>query len=105
MKVFITGVTGYVGHRLALEALARGYTVHALVRDMHSEYIPSHPNLRAFKGDVTDLDSLKAAMQGCNWVMHAAGITKFRVKDREIFYKVNVDGTRNVLDAALELGV
>ena len=105
MKVFITGVTGYIGHRLAEGALARGYVVHALVRNPDSELIPFHPRLVAFKGDVTDKGSIKRAMQGCDWVLHAAGITKFRVKDREIFYKVNVDGTRNVLDAALELGI
>ena len=105
MKVFITGVTGYIGHRLAQGALERGHVVHALVRDLDSEFIPAHPKLITFKGDVTDKDSIKLAMQGCDWVLHAAGITKFRVKDREVFYKVNVDGTRNLLDAALELGV
>ena len=105
MKIFITGVTGYIGHKLAEKALEEGHIVHALVRDLFSPYIPNHPRLVTFKGDVTDKDSIGTAMEGCDWVLHAAGITKFRVRDREIFYKVNVDGTRNVLDAALESGV
>jgi len=105
MKIFITGATGYIGHELALEAARRNYTVHILVRDLQSASRPSHPNIIAFKGDITDKESVKAAMCGCEKVMHAAAIAKLYPKDRDAFYKVNVDGTRIMLEAALELHV
>ena len=105
MKILITGTTGYIGHQLALEAVKRGYIVHALVRDIQSKFVPKHPNIIPFKGDVTDLASIEFAMTGCDKVIHAAAITKFSERDNSIFYKVNVEGTRNMLDTALRLEV
>jgi nucleoside-diphosphate-sugar epimerase len=105
MKILITGATGYIGYKLAMEAARRNYTVHILVRDLHSPLLPVHPNILKFKGDVTDRSSVLAAMQGCAKVMHAAAIAKLSAKDNSIFYAVNVEGTRNMLDAALVLGV
>jgi nucleoside-diphosphate-sugar epimerase len=101
MKIFITGATGYIGHLLAKEAASRGYQVHALVRDPASKFFPVHPSIIPFKGDVTDRASVEWAMKGCDKVIHAAGITKFTVKDPALFYKVNVGGTRTVLNAAI----
>lgn len=105
MKILVTGATGYIGHKLALEAAARNYTVHILARDKNSKYIPLHPNIKTFEGDITNRDSVFEAMKGCDYVLHAAALAKLWDKDSSIFYKVNVDGTRNVLMAALELGV
>jgi len=105
MKILITGATGYIGHKLALEAASRNYTVHILVRDPESILIPVHPNIRIYQGDITNKVSVSAAMKGCDYVMHAAGITSLWEKDNSIFYKVNVEGTRIMLDAALVLGV
>jgi nucleoside-diphosphate-sugar epimerase len=105
MKILITGATGYIGYKLAMEAARRNYTVHILVRDLQSPLLPVHPNIIKFKGDVTDKASVLTAMQGCAKVMHAAAIAKLTAKDNSIFYSVNVEGTRNMLDAALTLGV
>ncbi len=105
MKIMITGATGYIGHKLALEAAGRGYIVHALVRDPQSKFLPVHPNIIPFKGDITDKLSVEEAIKGCSKVMHAAAFASFRNKDRSVFYKVNVEGTRNVLNAALAAGV
>lgn len=105
MKILITGATGYIGHKLTEAAIAKGYYVHILTRDLYSEYLPVHTNITTFKGDVTDKESVITAMKGCDRVLHAAGITKFCAKDNYIFYKVNVEGTKNMLDAALSLGV
>jgi len=105
MKILITGATGYIGYKLAMEAARRKYTVHILVRDLQSSLLPVHPNIIKFKGDVTDKASVTAAMQGCSKVMHAAAIVKLSAKENNIFYAVNVEGTRNMLDAALASGV
>ena len=105
MKILITGATGYIGYNLAMEAARRNYTVHILVRDLQSPLLPTHPNIIKLKGDITDKGSVMAAMMNCDKVIHAAAIAKLSAKDNTIFYSVNVEGTRNMLDAALALGV
>jgi nucleoside-diphosphate-sugar epimerase len=105
MRVFITGATGYIGHQLALAAAGRGYAVSALVRSLQSPLLPQHPSIQFFKGDVTEPVSVKAAMAGCDAVFHAAALTQFWHRNRSLFTQINVDGTRNVLEAALQQGV
>ena len=105
MNILITGATGYIGYKLAMEAARRNYTVHILVRDLESPLLPVHPNIIKFKGDITDKTSVMTAMKNCDQVMHAAAIAKLSAKDNNVFYSVNVEGTRNMLDAALELNV
>ena len=105
MKILITGATGYIGYKLAMEAARRNYTVHILVRDLQSPLLPIHPNIVRFKGDITDKGSVLSAMMNCDKVIHAAAIAKLSAKDNTIFYSVNVEGTRNMLDAALAMGV
>lgn len=105
MKILITGATGYIGYKLAMEAARRNYTVHILVRDLQSPLLPIHPNIIKFKGDITDKGSVLSAMMNCDKVIHAAAIAKLSAKDTSVFYSVNVEGTRNMLDAALASGV
>ncbi|HLF63038.1 MAG TPA: NAD-dependent epimerase/dehydratase family protein [Saprospiraceae bacterium] len=105
MKVFITGATGYIGHKLAIYAASQGYFVHALVRNLHSKHIPVHALIVPFEGDLTDMTSIRTAMQGCDMVIHAAANANLYEKDSSVIYRVNVEGTKNVLDAALSLQV
>ncbi|HQW94066.1 MAG TPA: NAD-dependent epimerase/dehydratase family protein [Ferruginibacter sp.] len=105
MKIFITGATGYIGHQLALKLANQGNVVHIIVRDQSSPNIPVHNNIIVFPGDITYLSSIKKAMAGCEQVYHTAAIVKLFSKDPSLFYKVNVDGTRNLLGAAVDAGV
>jgi len=105
MKLFITGVTGYIGHKLAMAAVKKGYKVNALIRNEDDPKRPIHPSINFFRGDITNFDSLIDAMKGCDAVIHAAGLTQLWNKDRSLFYKVNVGGTRNMLEAALHHNV
>jgi nucleoside-diphosphate-sugar epimerase len=100
MKLFISGSTGYIGQRLVEAAVRKGFTVHALVRNLSAVTVGPQENLRYFEGDITDYNSVAAAMKSCDAVIHAAGITQLWHHDRTIFYRVNVAGTRNVLEAA-----
>ena len=102
MKIMLTGATGYLGHTIALKAAAANHSVHAFVRTPGGPSVPNHKNISLFKGELTDMDALKAAMHGCDAVIHCAGMVKTWTRERELMYKVNVEGTRNVLQAALE---
>ena len=105
MKILVTGATGYVGHQLALTLAERGNEVHVLVRNPDSVNVPTHKNIRVFTGDITDRQSITAAIRECEQVYHTAAIVKIFAKDPSVFYKVNVEGTNNLLAEALELGV
>jgi nucleoside-diphosphate-sugar epimerase len=105
MKILVTGATGYLGHRLALSLAERNDEVHILVRNPNSENIPQHKNIKVFSGDITDKSSITEAIYGCEQVYHTAALVKAFDKDASLFYKVNVEGTRNLLDLSLERGV
>jgi len=100
MKVFITGATGYIGQKLIQAAIDKGFIVHALVRDHSAAQLQQHERIHYFKGDITDYHSVVKSMEGCDTVMHAAGITQLWHHDRTVFYRVNVGGTKNILEAA-----
>ncbi|HET7897753.1 MAG TPA: NAD-dependent epimerase/dehydratase family protein, partial [Flavisolibacter sp.] len=104
-RIFITGATGYIGHQLALTAADRGYSVSALVRNIHSPHLPAHPAIHFFKGDVLAYETVVKAMADCDDVLHAAGLTQLWHRDRSLFYRTHVMGTRNVLEAARFHGV
>ncbi len=105
MKILVTGATGYVGHQLALKLAAAGNQVHLLVRNSRSPNVPRHKNIHVFTGDITQRQSILAAMRSCEQVYHTAALVKIFAKNNSDFYKVNVDGTNNLLDLSLELGV
>jgi nucleoside-diphosphate-sugar epimerase len=100
MKLLITGSTGYIGHKLALAAAAKGYDVHVLLRNCNAPNRPVHPAIHYFNGDITQPDTIQPAIQGCDAVLHAAALAQLWNKDRKLFYKVNVEGTKNMLQAA-----
>src|SRR5215813_9094265 len=97
MNIFITGATGYIGNSLSLKLANENNNVHALVRDPSSARCPGHPNIKLFKGDVNDIDSIRDAMNGCEQVFHLAAFARLWAKPGDTFFKVNVEGTKNVL--------
>ena len=105
MKVFVTGATGFIGSHLVPRLLQDGHTVHCLVRSPEKAVALEKAGARIFIGDVTDKASITPGMQTCDWVVHLAGIYSFWEPDKSIFRKVNVEGTRNVMECCLETGI
>ena len=105
MKVFVTGATGFIGSRLALRLAEDGLVVHALYRDTAKTSAISHPNLVWFKGDILDPDSLVAAVEGCSGIYHTAAFAKVWHKDTSVIYRLNIEGTMNVIMAGIQAGV
>jgi len=108
-KVLVTGATGFVGSALVRALLKKGDEVHVLVRQRH----PPYPNIEglsvtAHHGDVQYPESLKEAMRGIDIVYHAAAVYQFFPwwkKKVPAIDKINIEGTRNVLEAARRVGV
>lgn len=104
----MTGATGFVGHHVARELTARGERIRVLVRpDSRRD------NVRALDarlveeacGDLTDPASLRQAAQGCDTLYHVAADYRLWAPDPGELYRANVEGTRNLLQAAQEAGV
>lgn len=106
MKILVTGATGYIGQKLAFELANQGNTVHALVRDTRkAETLLSHPEIKLFAGNILDQKSIAAAMQGCGQVYHLAALASVWHKNPDAFYKINVEGLKNVLECCLNLKI
>lgn len=103
--MLVTGSTGHIGNVLVRELLQQGEQVRALV--LPGESIDSLQGLEVqlAVGDVLDPGSLSQAMQGIDTVYHLAGIISIIPGDEQIMRKVNIEGARNVAEAALAAGV
>ena len=105
MKVFITGATGFVGSRFASRMAQTEHDLYCLVRKTSKVGHLKEIGANLVYGDVTDKASVLEGMRGCDWVVHLAGIYSLWEPDNSIFTDVNVTGTRNVMESALETGV
>lgn len=105
MRVFITGATGYLGNKLAKELISTGDKVHLLARNPSDLSTLQGPNVRVFKGDLLDYGAALEAMKSCDRVIHVAGLARLWTKDANDFYRINVEGTKVVLKAAMEIKV
>ncbi|MCR4614841.1 MAG: NAD-dependent epimerase/dehydratase family protein [Clostridiales bacterium] len=99
----LTGATGHIGYALLKELQKNGEKVRILIR----KDLPIFDGIDCEKvyGDVTDLSSLEKAFEGADVVYHLAGIIEINTTDESRIYKVNVDGTKNVVAACKKCGV
>ena len=105
MNYFITGATGFLGGVLARQLRQAGHEVRASVRDPGKASELISLGVKIFKGDVTDKESMREGMQGVDGVFHVAGWYKVGVRDKTPGEKVNIQGTRNVLELMQELRI
>lgn len=105
MKIFITGGTGFIG-RNTLELLTRtSHQLKVLVRKCSDTSFLKKTNVVCIEGDLLSKGSLIDGMKDCDSVINIAGIYSFWEPNDKIFREVNVNGTKNVMLAALETGV
>lgn len=105
MRALVTGATGFIGANLVRTLIEKGVRVRALVRPHSNRKNLEGLDVEIAVGDVRDRGSLERAVEGCELVFHAAALYSFWVKPRSLIYEVNVEGTRNLLEAALKAGV
>ncbi|HAV61291.1 MAG TPA: NAD-dependent dehydratase [Verrucomicrobiales bacterium] len=104
MKCFVTGASGFIGANLVHELVARGHSVKALLRPKSDVRGLKGVDFERVSGDVGDRPALAAAMKGCDWCFHVAASYHLWLPDYAPMYAANVDGTRNVLEAAHKAG-
>jgi farnesol dehydrogenase len=99
LRVLVTGVTGFLGGRVAARLAGSGHAVRGLVRDA-SRWADRPATAEAVTGDVLDATSVRSASTGCDAIVHCAAMVKPWAKDKGEFDRVNVGGLRHVLEAA-----
>ncbi len=105
MTVLVTGATGFIGGNLARALTARGDEVRALVRPGANDLAIRDIGVAQVTGDLLDADSLRRAISDCNAVYHCAANYALWASNPSQIYRANVDGTRNLLEAARHAGV
>lgn len=114
----VTGGTGIVGAHVLDALLAQGREVRALLRrgsdaaivrrmlrHYHADGEERFRRIQWVEGDLFDVDRLREAMQDVEHVHHCAAVVSFDPRDRDALFRTNVQGTANVVDAALDRGV
>ena len=101
--ILVTGATGFVGRRVVEALISGGNSVRALVRSEAAASVLPRDGVESVHGDVLDPESLRAACQGVEAVLHLSAV--IREKRSQTFQGVNYRGTKNVVDAAEAAGV
>lgn len=107
-KVFVTGGTGFLGAYIIQELVKQGHSVRAIRRKASLPFfIPADimSQVDWVEGDILDVVSLEEGMEGVDAVVHAAGKVSFNPKDKNELFHINIDGTANVVNVALEQNV
>ena len=103
-QILITGATGFVGSAVAKNLCEAGFAVRALVRRGSPRAHLASLELELIEGDLRDRASIARAMHGVRYVFHVAADYRLWARDKREIFAANVDGTRNVMDAALRAG-
>jgi NAD dependent epimerase/dehydratase len=109
-KVLVTGAGGFIGSHLTESLVESGYNVKAFVRYNSRncwgwlEESRHKSEIEIVSGDIRDLDSVKNALKGCDSVFHLAALVgiPYSYLSPMAYIRTNIDGTTNVLQAALE---
>ena len=105
MKALVTGATGFVGAAVAKALGAAGWQVRVLVRSGSDRGNLQQLAVQIVEGELADIGSLERALEGCDGLFHVAADYRLGARDPRPLYRTNVDGTRNILNAARTAGV
>jgi len=101
----VTGATGFVGSAVARALLRAGHPVRVLARPASDRRNLQGLAVEIAEGSLEDAESLAAAVAGCRYLFHVAADYRLWVRDPEAMFRVNVEGTRELMLAALAAGV
>ncbi|MFP4324185.1 MAG: NAD-dependent epimerase/dehydratase family protein, partial [Anaerolineales bacterium] len=103
--VFLTGGTGFLGAHIARQLVAGGHTVRLMRRKSSRLLAIGDLPVEFVLGDLFDTEHLTKLLEGIDWVFHVAAVADYWRTGKELIYRVNVDGTRHLLEAAQRAGI
>lgn len=104
-KVLVTGGSGFVGSAVVRHLLKQGYAVRVLVRPASDRTNISQLSVEIATGDLLNPDSLEDALHGCDGLFHVAADYRLWAPNPALMYRVNVNGTVNLMEAALAASI
>jgi nucleoside-diphosphate-sugar epimerase len=104
-SILVTGATGFLGQHLVRQLAAAGSEVRLRVLCRGSSPWDNNPSVEVCHGDVTSREDVFRAVQGVERIYHLAGFVSRDPGKAEALYLTHVEGTRNVCEAARELGI
>jgi nucleoside-diphosphate-sugar epimerase len=104
MKILVTGATGFVGQKLVTQLVSAGHEITALVRST-SNHKALPKGIQLAYGDLLEPESLDAAVKDQEVVIHLAAYFDFYPSDTKLLYRVNVEGTQQLLNACSKTSV
>jgi dihydroflavonol-4-reductase len=105
VKTLVTGASGFVGSAVTRQLLQAGHDVRVLLRPTSDRRNLEGLGIESILGDLADPPSLSRALQGCEALFHVAADYRLWARDPQVIYRSNVEGTRNIMLAALAAGV
>ncbi len=105
MPTLITGASGYIGSHLTKKLVDRGEKIRIYCRTKPMSPLFDHPAIELILGDINDYKRLRKAINGIDKIYHLAAYARLWAKEQTTYYKINVEGTNNILEAAFEEGV
>jgi len=105
MRFFVTGGTGFIGKHLVHRLAHDGHEVVCLVRSAKKAAAIQMPGVHFVNGEIGDRQAVMDGMRGCDRVVHLANVYSMWLRNASEFQRVNVDGTRLVMECALESGI
>jgi dihydroflavonol-4-reductase len=105
MNIFITGGTGFIGTHVIKRLAQTEHQLFCLARKTSDTHQLEEQKVTIIRGDVTDKNSLLEGMKNCQWVINLANLYSFWEPRKRVYREINVEGTKNVMEAALETGI
>lgn len=104
-RAIVTGANGFVGSHVCKELIQHGYKVRGLARDTSDTSEVDNLDIEIVRGDIRDSESLLSAFEDIDVVFHIAALFREAKHPDSVYRDINVTGTTNVLDAAIESGI
>ncbi len=105
MKALVTGATGFIGSAVARALISAGTKVRVLVRPGTDLRALGGLAVESVQGDLGEVASLRSALTGCQQLYHVAAHYALWARDPSVFYRVNVEGTKALMEAARDVGI
>jgi dihydroflavonol-4-reductase len=105
MRIFITGSAGFIGTRLVRFLSGTNHKLYCFDKKPSNNKLLEASGAKIITGDINDKKCLLQEMRGCDWLVHLASSFEFWVPDQQVYRDANVDGVRNVMEVALEVGI
>ena len=105
MRTLITGASGFIGSAVLRILVDEGHDVRALVRSNSNKLNLGDLDIELIEGDLLDIESLRNAVVDCENLFHIAADYRLWVPNPDSMYRINVEGTRNLICSAMQAGV